>query len=69
MSQAKVRMNHSGKHSSCDGLPVLGEWKRVHGLALAHKAPNIPSASRSQWDDLHRVTNAGYDCRQFKSQR
>lgn len=69
MSQAKGRMNHFGKHSSCNGLPAPREWKRVHGLALKHKALNIPSASQSQWDDLHRVTNAGYDCRQFKSQQ
>lgn len=68
MSHAKVRMNHVGKHSSCSGLPAPGEWKRVHGLALTHTALSIPSASQSQWDDLHRVTNARYDCRQFKRQ-
>lgn len=67
-SQTKVRMNHLGKHSSCNGLPAPGEWKRVHGLALKHKALNIPSASRTRWDDLPGVTNVRYDCRHFKSQ-
>jgi len=69
MSQAKVRVNHFGRNSSCDGQPAPGEWKLVHGLALKHKALNIPSTSQSQWDDLRRVTNAVHDCRQFKSQR
>lgn len=68
-SQGKVRMNHFGKHSSCNGLPAPEEWKHVHGLPLEHKALNTLSSSWSQWDDLHRVTDAGYDCRQFKSQR
>lgn len=46
------------------GAPGPREWKRVHGLALKHKALNIHSASQSQWDDLQGVTNAGYDCSQ-----
>lgn len=68
MSEAKVRMNHFRKDASCNGLPALEEWKRVHGLPLKYKALNTPRSSGSQWDDLHRVTDAGYDCRQFKSQ-
>lgn len=68
MSQAKVRMNHFGKHVSCNGLPAPEEWKYVHGLPVKHKALNTPSSSQSQCDDLHRVTDSGYDCRQFKSQ-
>lgn len=41
MPQAKVRMNHFGKYSSCSGLLALGEWECVHSLALKHKVLNF----------------------------